>query len=87
MGEFEAGLWVVEVLFWQLAQDPGLDKDRLKTLCVTTFIGGLARVAAARRSGRPHLLFQVLTAAELITPPVLLALRRHMDTPLPPPGA
>lgn len=41
-----------------------------------TFAGGLARLAATRRSGWPHPLFRVLTAAELVTPPALLAAQR-----------
>jgi len=61
---------------WQLARDPDLDPIQLRAMCVTTFLGGLARLAAARASGRPHPLFQGLTVVELLLPPVLLALRR-----------
>ncbi len=64
---------------WRLARDPVVDRARLRTLCATTFLGGLARVAAARASGRPHPLFQVLTVVELVGPPALLALRARMD--------
>jgi hypothetical protein len=82
---FYAVWWAAQgPLLWQLASDPDLNKDRLKALCLTTFFGGLARIAAARRTGRPHALFQALTAVELIAPPVLLALRRHVDTSTPP---
>ena len=61
---------------WRLARDPQLDPAGLREVCATTFLGGLARLAAARASGRPHPLFQALTVMELALPPVLLALRR-----------
>lgn len=59
------------------ALDPDLDERGLRDVCATTFVGGLARLAAARTSGRPHPLFQALTAVELLLPPVLLALHRR----------
>ncbi len=62
---------------WAVARDPDLDERRLRSLCATMMLGGLARLAAARESGRPHPLFQALTAMELLVPPVLLALRRR----------
>ena len=62
---------------WRLARDPALDEGRLRSVCVTLFLGGLARLAAARTSGRPHPLFQALTVTELVLPPVLLGLRRR----------
>ena len=61
-----------------LARDPGLDEGRVRALCATTFLGGLARVAAMRASGRPHPLFQALTAVELLLPPLLVGARRRM---------
>jgi len=61
---------------WRLARHPQIDPARLRAVCATTFLGGLARLAAARTSGRPHPLFQALTVMELALPPVLLALRR-----------
>jgi hypothetical protein len=63
---------------WHLARDPDLDPRRLRALCATTFLGGLARLAAVRTSGRPHPLFQGLTVMELLAPPALLALRRQL---------
>jgi len=66
---------------WSLARDPALDAGRLRALCATTFLGGLARVAAMRSSGRPHPLFQALTAFELVAPPVLLAARSRTGLP------
>jgi len=61
---------------WRLARDPELDPAQLRAVCATTFVGGLARLAAARTSGRPHPLFRALTVMELALPPVLLVLRR-----------
>jgi len=62
---------------WHLARDPGLDESQLRAVSATTFLGGLARIAAARASGRPHPLFQALTVAELLIPPILISLRRR----------
>jgi hypothetical protein len=61
-----------------LARDPALDERRVRALCATTFLGGLARVAAMRTSGRPHPLFQALTVFELVAPPLLFAARRRL---------
>lgn len=63
---------------WRLARDPDLDRRQLTTFAALTFAGGLARVAAARASGRPHPLFQALAVVELLSPPVLLGLRRRI---------
>lgn len=38
---------------WHLARDPDLDQGRLRAVCVTTFLGGLARIAAWRAGGDP----------------------------------
>ena len=63
---------------WSLARDPGLDERRVRALAVTTFLGGLARVAAMRASGRPHPLFQALTAFELVVPLLLWVARSRL---------
>ncbi len=77
---FYAVWWAAQgPLSWRLARDPDLDQDRLRAVCAATFLGGLARLGAARSSGRPHPLFQVLTVCELLLPPALIALRRRMD--------
>lgn len=65
----------------RLALDPDLDERGLREVCATTFLGGLARLAAARTSGRPHPLFQALTAVELLLPPALLALCSRAGRP------
>jgi hypothetical protein len=76
---FYAVWWAAQGLAsWQLARDPQLDEGRLRALCATTVVGGLARLAAARASGRPHPLFQALTVVELTVPPVLVVLRRQL---------
>jgi hypothetical protein len=66
---------------WSLARDPMLDPRQVRAVCATTFLGGLARVAAMRASGRPHPLFQVLTVFELLAPPLLLAARTRVELP------
>lgn len=63
---------------WRLARDPDLNERRLRAVCATMFLGGFARLAAMRTSGRPHRLFEALTVSELLLPPVLIAVRRRM---------
>lgn len=63
----------------RLALVPDLDARQLRAVAATTFLGGLARLASLRRSGRPHPLFQALTVTELLLPPGLLALHRLIE--------
>ena len=58
---------------WRLSRDPALPQSEFRAVCTTTFLGGLARLAAAKHSRRPHPLFQALTVAELALPPLLIA--------------
>lgn len=75
---FYAVWWAAQgPAMWRLAHDPDLDERALRYVCATTFLGGLARLVSVRTSGRPHLLFQALTAMELLLPPVLLALHQR----------
>lgn len=64
-------------VLWRLSRDPVLPAAQLQAVCVTTFLGGVARLAAAKDSGRPHPLFQTLTVAELVLPPVMIGIRRR----------
>jgi len=50
----------------------------VQTACATMFLGGVARLLAARTSGRPHPLFQALTVVELVTPPILIGWQRSL---------
>ena len=85
---FYAVWWAAQgPVMWRLAGDPDLDEGALRSVCATTFLGGLARLTSLRTSGRPHLLFQALTVTELLLPPVLLALRRRSATTSAPSGA
>ena len=84
---FYAVWWAAQgPVAWRLARDPDLDERALRSVCATTFSGGLARLAAARTSGRPHVLFQALTVVELLLPPVLLTLRRRSQDATTAPG-
>ena len=84
---FYAVWWAAQgPVMWRLAGDPDLDERALRSVCATTFLGGLARLASVRTSGRPHLLFQTLTVTELLLPPVLLILRRRSATTSAPRG-
>lgn len=62
---------------WRLSRDPALPRPQLHAVCATTFLGGVARLAAARHSGRPHPLFRALTLAELVLPPIMVSTRRR----------
>ena len=61
---------------WRLIRADELDQRELRRISVTVFLGGLARLAAMRASGRPHPLFVAVTGVELLTPPVVLGLGR-----------
>ena len=75
---FYAVWWAAQgPLLWKLAAD--LDRTTLRAVSAITMLGGVARIASARRTGRPHPLFVALTAAELAGPPLLLWLRHRMD--------
>jgi hypothetical protein len=72
---------------WWASQGPAFgrvasrvpDSDgSLVALSTLTFLGGLARLTAARTSGRPHPLFRVLTVLELVMPPLLITWERHL---------
>lgn len=75
---FYAVWWAAQgPAMWRLAQDPGLNERDLRRACVTTFVGGVARLVSMTTIGRPHPLFQALMVTELLLPPVLLILRRQ----------
>ncbi len=50
---------------------------------MTTFLGGLAGIAAVRAIGRPHPVFQAGTAFELVAAPLLLVARGTAELPAP----
>ena len=50
----------------------------VQSACATMFLGGVARLLAARSSGRPHPLFQTLTVVELVTTPALVGWQRSL---------
>ena len=76
---FYAVRWAAQgPAIWRLVRAGELDRRELRRLSVTTFLGGLARLAAMRASGRPHPLFVVVTGVELLTPPAVLGLSRHL---------
>jgi hypothetical protein len=79
---FYAVWWAAQgPALWRLAREVDTDRRTFHTVCAVTFLGGLARLAAARHSGRPHPLFQALTAFELLAPPLLVMWRRHVAEP------
>lgn len=78
---FYAAWWTAAgPLLYRLAGRFDRDRTTLLEVCGVTFLGGVARVMAARHSGQPHALFRVLTAVELVIPPIALALHHRRDT-------
>jgi hypothetical protein len=76
---FYATWWAAAgLLMWKVAAAPERHPAAVRAIAATTFAGGLARSLAARRSGRPHPLFQALTVLELVAPPALLAAQRRL---------
>ena len=74
---FYATWWVAAGLVMvRAAREPGKNAGAVDAIAATTFAGGLARLLAARRSGRPHPLFRALTVLELTVPPILIVARR-----------
>ena len=45
-------------------------------LMIIFFVGGIARIASILAVGLPNVFFQVMTAIELVTPPVLIFISR-----------
>ena len=66
------------VLMWRLAAAPERHPAAVRAVAATTFVGGLARLLAARHSGPPHPLFRALTVLELVTAPALFAAQRQL---------
>lgn len=76
---FYAVWWAAQgPALWRLSRRPTLPQEELVAVCLTTFLGGLARLASVRQAGVPHPLFQVLTVSELVLPPTLIILRRRL---------
>jgi hypothetical protein len=77
---FYATWWAAAgLLMWTVAAAPERHPVAVRAVAATTFAGGLARLLAARRSGRPHPLFQALVVLELTAPPALLAAQRRAE--------
>lgn len=74
---FYATWWAgAGVLMWRLAAAPERHPATVRAVAAATFVGGLARLLAARDSGPPYPLFRALTVLELVTAPALLAAQR-----------
>ncbi|GAA1434270.1 hypothetical protein GCM10009616_28160 [Microlunatus lacustris] len=76
---FYAVWWAAQApSLWRLSRSPNLPRNHLDAVCLTTFLGGLARLASLRQVGAPHPLFRALTVSELLLPPALMILRRRL---------
>lgn len=64
---FYATWWAgAGLVMWRLAAAPERHPAAVRAVAATTFVGGLARLLAARHSGPPHPLFRALTVLELV---------------------
>jgi hypothetical protein len=76
---FYAVYWAASgVALWRLVPRVEQETAAIQRACATMFIGGTARLLAARCSGRPHTLFQALTVVELVTTPAIVAWQRSI---------
>jgi len=76
---FYAVYWAASgVTLCRLAPRVEQESAAVQRACATMFAGGVARLLAARRSGRPHTLFQALAVVELLTTPAIVAWQRSI---------
>jgi hypothetical protein len=78
---FYAAWWAgAGVLLWRIAPDTRQHDALLKGVLGVNLVGAFARLLSTRQVGRPHPLFQVITAEELVLSPAALLLQRRIMT-------
>jgi hypothetical protein len=76
---FVNAFWLaVAPLIWSRLPRVEEDDPTLPLVATTVFVGGLGRLLAWRRSGRPHTLFLPAIALEILGMPALIAWHRRL---------
>ncbi|MEJ3657952.1 DUF4345 domain-containing protein [Actinomycetes bacterium KLBMP 9759] len=76
---FYAAWWAgTGALLWRIAPDTREHDALLKGILGANLLGAFARILSARQTGRPHMLFQVITVEELVLSPTALLLQRKI---------
>jgi len=76
---FYAAWWAgTGMLLWRIAPDTRRHDALLKGILGANLVGAFARLLSIRQVGRPHMLFQVITAEELVLSPAVLMLQRRI---------
>jgi hypothetical protein len=76
---FYAAWWAgAGLLMWHVAPDTARHDGVVRGLIGINFLGGLVRLHAARQTGKPHFLFQIIAIEELLLAPVAIALQRRI---------
>lgn len=77
---FASAFWfAVAPVIWSTVPHIERQGPRLRAVCSVVFLGGLARLASWRRTGRPHPLFVGAIALELIGMPLLVVWQARVD--------
>jgi hypothetical protein len=78
---FTGAFWFIAgPIIWSTVPDIENRGARLRAVCGTVFLGGLARVLSWRATGRPHPVFVAAIGLELLGMPALVAWQAMVAT-------